>query len=120
MTQSRPFVSPGRVLAGAGAIRHVAAELDALSVQPADGAILLVADAAVLDLGLADEAIGALHAGGFEVDVRPGVGGEPTPDAIAALAPTGALAIGAIVALGGGRAPGAAEPAAGPPGNDPA
>jgi len=110
---TRPFVAPARTLAGPGAVAGAGAELRAAGVAPAAGAVLLVADAAVLELGLAEPAIESLRAAGFAVDRRPGIGAEPTPAAVAALAPAEpARGVAAVVAIGGGSAIDAAKIAA--------
>jgi len=109
----RPFVGPARVVAGPGASGSAAAELRAAGVRPADGPVLLVADAAVLNLGLADRLVAALREDGFVVDVRPPVGGEPTPETVEALAPDDREApVAAVVGIGGGSALDAAKLAA--------
>lgn len=109
----RPFVAPARVLAGPGSSDGIGAELRALGVHPGDGIVPLVADVAVLELGLAARALASLDAAGFTVDVRPPVGGEPTPETVRALAPEDPhAAVAAVVAIGGGSALDAAKLAA--------
>ncbi|MBS1892972.1 MAG: iron-containing alcohol dehydrogenase [Actinobacteria bacterium] len=106
----RPFVGPARALAGAGASASVGSELRAAGVRPDDGVVPLVADAAVLKLGLADAAIDSLSAAGFTLDVRPGVEAEPTPDTIRGLIGDQADApIAAVASIGGGSALDAAK-----------
>ena len=104
-TQLRPFVSPARVTAGPGSSAFAGPEAIASGIRPAHGPLLLVADAAVLSLGLADPALESLRAAGFEVDVRPEVAGEPTPDTVRALLPADRdRRIAGVVAIGGGSA----------------
>src|SRR4051794_24363126 len=106
----RPFVGPGRVLAGAGSSAAVGAELSAIGVVPQAGAVLVVADAAILELQLADAALASLDAAGFTVRVGPGVAREPTPDTVRALAAAAEdEPVAAIVAIGGGSAIDAAK-----------
>jgi hypothetical protein len=67
----RPFVGPARVVAGPGASGFAADELRAAGVRPADGTVRLVADAAVLSLGLAEPLLAMLwHDGGKRVFVH--------------------------------------------------
>ena len=80
---TRPFVSPGRLLAGPGASARCADELRALGVAP--GAVLVVADATVLDLGLHLPLLSSLTEAGFSTLVGAGVAGEPTPATVTAL-----------------------------------
>jgi alcohol dehydrogenase class IV len=106
---ARPFVGPGRVLAGPGASASVGAEL--LSIGVPDGApVLVVADAAVLSLGLAEPALQGLTDAGFSVRVGPGVAREPTPETVRDLeAAAGGEPVAAVVAIGGGSAIDAAK-----------
>src|ERR1700742_1430838 len=107
---ARPFVGPARALAGAGSAGATATELRASGVRLRDGVILMVADAALLDWGLVEAAVEPLREAGFAVDVRPGVGAEPTPETVRALAPDDPeRPIGAVVAIGGGSAIDAAK-----------
>jgi alcohol dehydrogenase class IV len=109
----RPFVSPARVLSGPGSTSAVGAELAAAGIRPEHGTLLLVADAAVLDFGLAEAALLSLAEAGFSVDVRPAITGEPTPEMVRELAPSdGAKPVAAVVAIGGGSALDAAKLAA--------
>jgi len=109
----RPFVGPARVVAGPGASAFAADELRAAGVRPADGTVLVVADAAVLSLGLAESLLASLRDGGYAVDVRPPVGGEPTPETVEALAPEDPeRPVAAVVGIGGGSALDAAKLAA--------
>ena len=108
-TPTRPFVGPGRLLAGVGASAGCADELRALGVLPTDGAVLLVADSAVLDLGLHRAAVSALEAAGHQVLHGPGISAEPTPAVVQALLPTDDARVAAVVAIGGGSALDAAK-----------
>ena len=108
-TPTRPFVGPGRLLAGPGASAGCAAELRALGVEPVHGSVLLVADRAVLDLGLHRRAAAALREDGFSVLLAPGVDGEPTPDSVGLLLPEAGARVAAVLAIGGGSALDAAK-----------
>ncbi|RHW23990.1 iron-containing alcohol dehydrogenase [Nocardioides immobilis] len=108
-TPTRPFVGPGRLLAGAGGSAGCADELRALGVLPADGPVLLVADSAVLDLGLHRSAVSVLEAAGHEVRRGPGISAEPTPEVVRSLLPTDGAGVAAVVAIGGGSALDAAK-----------
>jgi alcohol dehydrogenase class IV len=106
----RPFVSPARVLAGSGSTSAVGAELAAAGIRPEHGTLLVVADSAVLDFGLAERALLSLAEAGFSIDVRPPVTGEPTPEAVRELAPADSTSqVAAVVAIGGGSALDAAK-----------
>jgi alcohol dehydrogenase class IV len=105
----RPFAGPGRLLAGKGSSANCAAELRALGVSPADGAVVLVVDGAVLELELHRSALSSLHGAGFAVLVGPGVAAEPTPETVRALLPDEPAGIAAVVAVGGGSALDAAK-----------
>ena len=108
-TPTRPFVGPSRLLAGPGSSAGIAEELRALGIVPSEGSALLVADAAVLDLGLHGPAASALEGAGFSVLVTSGVAAEPTPDTVRSLLPDEAGSIAAVVAIGGGSALDAAK-----------
>ena len=108
-TPTRPFVGPGRLLAGTGASAGCADELRALGVLPTDGPVLLVADSAVLDLGLHRSAVSALEAAGHQVLHGPGISAEPTPEIVRSLLPTDGARVAAVVAIGGGSALDAAK-----------
>ena len=82
-------------------------EIGALGVAP--GAVLVVADATVLDLGLHRPLLSSLTEGGFSTLVGAGVAGEPTPATVTALVPDDGSAVTAIVAIGGGSALDAAK-----------
>jgi alcohol dehydrogenase class IV len=104
------FLAPPRSAWGQGASALAGAELALAGADPAAGRVLFVADEAVLGLGLAGAAIDSVEAAGFSVDVRPGVGAEPTPQTIRALLPeAGAGDVAGVVALGGGSALDAAK-----------
>jgi len=103
-TPTRPFVGPSRLLAGQGASAGCAAELRAVGVVPAHGAVLMVVDSAVLELGLHDQAVASLWDAGFQVLVAPGVSAEPTPASVCSLLPERGTPIAAVVAVGGGSA----------------
>jgi alcohol dehydrogenase class IV len=106
----RPFVGPGRVLAGPGASARAADELRAIGVETKAGAVLVVADAVVLDLGLAGPALESLEAGGYDVIVGPGVAREPAPDTVETLlAAAEGRPVSAVLAIGGGSAIDAAK-----------
>jgi alcohol dehydrogenase class IV len=110
LTLVRPFVGPGRVLAGPGAVRDIGSELQACGVHADTGLALVVGDGAVLDLGLADAVFASLTDHGFRVDVRPPVTREPTPETVRALAPSEPEhPVAAVVAVGGGSALDAAK-----------
>jgi alcohol dehydrogenase class IV len=104
---TRPFVSPGRLLAGPGASARCADEIGALGVAP--GAVLVVADATVLDLGLHRQLLSSLTEAGFSTLVGAGVAGEPTPATVTALLPNDGREVAAVVAVGGGSALDAAK-----------
>jgi alcohol dehydrogenase class IV len=108
-TPTRPFVGPSRLLSGKGASAGCAAELRALGVLPSQGAVLLVADSAVLDLELHHRAQSSLDGAGFAVLVAPGVTAEPTPDTVRSLLPDEGVAVAAVLAVGGGSALDAAK-----------
>jgi len=108
-TPTRPFVGPSRLLAGKGASAGCAAELRAIGVVPAHGSVLLVADSAVLDLGLHRAAASSLEDAGFRLLVGPGVAAEPTPATVRSLLPDSPGEIAAVVAVGGGSALDAAK-----------
>jgi alcohol dehydrogenase class IV len=100
----RPFVSPRRVLAGPGASADIGRELLG-RVGPHTGTVLLVADSAVLKLGLTDPIVAAVGAAGFCVEVCAPVTGEPTPETVrAATATVVAGPVAAVVGVGGGSA----------------
>jgi alcohol dehydrogenase class IV len=101
-------LSPRRVRFGIGSSASTADELVAAGVRPGEGRVVLVGDAAILELDLAAPVIGSLEAAGYVVDVRPGVAAEPTPDAVAALVPTSPGSV-AVVGVGGGSALDAAK-----------
>ncbi len=110
MTAARPFVSPPRVLAGAGASADLGRELLALGAVAAGGPALLVVDAAVLGLGLEAGVATGLREAGFEVRVGPAIEAEPTlemVDGCIATVEHGAAA--AVVGIGGGSAMDAAK-----------
>jgi alcohol dehydrogenase class IV len=97
------FLGPASVIAGHGAIGSVARELATAGVRPSGGDVLLVADAAVLELGLAQPVVAALRHAGFQVDQRPGVTGEPTPATISGLLPSDPeRSVAGVLAIGGG------------------
>ncbi len=101
----RPFVGPGRVLAGAGSAASTGAELRATGVAPTDGTVLLVGDGAVVGLGLVDPVVASLRDSGFVVDLRPAITAEPTPAMVRALLPDDVnRPVAAVVAVGGGSA----------------
>jgi len=105
---ARPFLAPGRVRFGLGSSAATADELAAAGIRPGDGRVVLVADAVILELDLAAPLIRSLEAAGYELDVRPGVAAEPTPDAVAGLVPASPGSV-AVVGVGGGSALDAAK-----------
>jgi alcohol dehydrogenase class IV len=106
----RPFVGPARVIAAAGSSKILGDELGALGISPEDGTVLVVPDAAVLRLGLADAALSSARSAGYDVCVGPGVAGEPTPDTVRGLADCAqGRRLSAVVAVGGGSAIDAAK-----------
>jgi alcohol dehydrogenase class IV len=108
-TPMRPFVGPSRLLAGPGSSAACAEELRALGVRPAHGAVVLVADSAVLDLELHRRAASSLEGAGFRVLIGPGVAAEPAPGTVRSLLPDVTGEIAAVVAVGGGSALDAAK-----------
>lgn len=101
----RPFVGPSRVLAGSGSATHVPAELRAIGAFPEQGAILLVGDGVVLDLGLVEPIQACLEAAGFRVVACAPITGEPTPAMVGALTPANQSGpVAAVVGVGGGSA----------------
>jgi alcohol dehydrogenase class IV len=101
----RPFVGPGRVLAGAGAVAGVGSELHAGGADPKQGAVAVVADRAVLELRLVDPVRASIEAAGFDVELSAPVDGEPTADSVSALlASISGGPFAAVVAVGGGSA----------------
>lgn len=106
----RPFVGPDRVLAGRGTVARLGGELLAAGVLPTAGPALIVGDAAVLELGLADSALTSLREAGFDVETGPGVSREPTPETIEGLvAAARGARVSAVVGIGGGSAIDAAK-----------
>ena len=106
----RPFVGPGRVLYGTGSATSLATELTALGGRPSAGLIMVVVDAALLQLGLVAPVLTSLEAEGFTVRVGPGVTGEPGPDTIVGLLDAaGNDPVAAVVGVGGGSALDAAK-----------
>jgi alcohol dehydrogenase class IV len=109
----RPFVAPSRVLAGPGATSQAGTELFAIGVSPGAGGVLVIADQALIGLGLVAPLLASLDAGGFENHLGQGITGEPTPEAIAGLlAEARAMRVAAVVGIGGGSAIDAAKLAA--------
>jgi alcohol dehydrogenase class IV len=102
---TRPFVGPARVLYGPGASGSIGAELLSLGARPAYGIVVVVADAALVELGLVGPIHEAIAAAGFEVRAAPAVAREPTPETVtAALDSAGSDVIAAVVGVGGGSA----------------
>ena len=101
---TRPFAGPSRLLAGKGSSAGCATELRALGISPAHGAVLLVVDDVVMQLGLHRPAWSSLQGAGFTVLIGPGVAAEPTPETVRTLLPDSVDEIAAVVAVGGGSA----------------
>src|ERR1700733_11598312 len=107
---TRPFVGPGRVLYGVGSAESLGTELTAIGGRPAAGGVMVVADAALLALGLVTPIVASLEAQGFTVRVGRGVTAEPGPDTITGLVDiVGDDAVGAVVGIGSGSALDAAK-----------
>jgi alcohol dehydrogenase class IV len=107
----RPFVGPGRVLAGPGTSSKIGAELELVGVGP--GQVLLVADAAVADLGLLAPIVKSLASAGFDALLAPPVAAEPTRQVVETLVSMeDAANVTAVVSVGGGSAIDAAKLAA--------
>lgn len=101
----RPFVGPGRVLHGADASASIGAELLAVGARAETGSVVVVADAALIELDLVAPVVGSLRDAGFDVRVGPGVAREPTPETVEALlAAAEGQPITAVVGVGGGSA----------------
>jgi alcohol dehydrogenase class IV len=106
----RPFYSPARVLEGADSRRRLAQEL--CTVARSED-VLLVADGAIHDLGVVDEAASLLTDGGLRAKVAMPVAREPTVQTVATLLEAvPASGVGAVVGIGGGSAMDAAKLAA--------
>lgn len=102
---TRPFVSPARVLYGPGAASSIGAELLSLGARAASGSVVIVADAALIELGLVTPISDSLTTAGFDVRSAPGVAREPTPETVtSALDEVGNEGIVAVVGVGGGSA----------------
>lgn len=101
----RPFVSPGRVLFGAGAARYAGEQLRAIGVMAEAGVVLVVPDEAVLRFHLADSLLAGLSAAGYDTHVAPPVAGEPDPEIVeAAVRAANGGPVAAVVGIGGGSA----------------
>lgn len=104
-TPLRPFVAPSRVVAGTGAAAQIGSELRALTNVQDPGLVVVVGDAAVLELGPADALTASLELANFDVEIVAAVAHEPTPDTVVqALSCTGGRPVSAVVAVGGGSA----------------
>jgi alcohol dehydrogenase class IV len=101
---TRPFVGPSRMVAGPGSSAACSNELRALGISPDHGPVVVVADAAVQDLGLHLSVCRSLEAAGYTVLVGPGVSAEPGPETVRALLPHQEGTVAAIVIVGGGSA----------------
>lgn len=107
-TAPRPFVAPGRVVAGFAASAALASELSALGVARTAGRVLVTVDATVRELGLADAALDSLARANYEAVVPAGVAAEPTPADVERIAAVDGP-VAAVVAIGGGSAIDAAK-----------
>jgi alcohol dehydrogenase class IV len=74
-----------------------------------DGDVLLVADSAVVELGLAESLLDSLASAGYQMTHSPPVSGEPTAKTIRRLIPRHERRIAAVIGLGGGSALDAAK-----------
>ena len=100
-----PFAVRGlpEVAFGRGRVRDIAA--DAAAVGDPDKPIVLVADGALVELGLAREFVVALERVGAEVMMIPDIAGEPKQRQVeAATAFVRAAGAGLVICLGGGSA----------------
>ncbi|WP_165821234.1 iron-containing alcohol dehydrogenase family protein [Nocardioides gansuensis] len=92
------------MVAGPGSSAACASELRALGISPSQGLVVVVADAAVQNLGLHLPACHSLEGAGYTVLIGPGVTAEPGPETVRALLPQHEGAVAAIVVVGGGSA----------------
>lgn len=101
--ESRTFLAPPKVLVGDGSSAKIGDVLASMGAPP--GVVAVVADEAVLRLGLARAAVASLERAGFEPRVAASTAAEPTLDdaaqCIDAVRASGAVA---VVGIGGGSA----------------
>jgi alcohol dehydrogenase class IV len=103
----RPFVGPGRTTFGVGSSALIGSELRAMAIT---GRVVVVADAALIELDRLGAILGSLGDAGFDAVVMPGVAGEPTPKTILDIhAAIGDDLVAAVVGIGGGSALDAAK-----------
>lgn len=106
---TRPFVGPRRVLAGRGAATELGVELRAAHALPGAGPVVIVVDAAVQELGLADASIASLGPAGFVVGPALVIAGEPTSEEVERFVAAHDETPAAVVGIGGGSAMDAAK-----------
>ncbi|WBB89885.1 iron-containing alcohol dehydrogenase [Verrucosispora sp. WMMC514] len=109
--QIHGHLAPRETLAGPGTSGQVGSVLRARGVAP--GPVLVVADAAVTQLGLLADLLTGLHAADFVTDVFDQVSGEPGEAVVdAAAAQARERGVTAVIGIGGGSAMDAAKVAA--------
>ena len=101
MPASDPGDAQGVVAAGAGRARALGPDVTALAGPEAS--VLIVTDARLAELGLADGVRDGIEAGGHSVALFSGITGEPKESAVEQAIDM-ARSAGAVVALGGGSA----------------
>ena len=96
------FLAPPTVVGGRGSIQQVA-KLLGNQFGLSGGTVLVAADDAVINFGLAEKLLGSLEDAGFRVVLRAGFGTEPTAEVVdeAAEEARAAKAV-AVVGIGGG------------------
>lgn len=106
------IVLPRRLVAGDGALARLGEVLRSGGVAP--GPVLVVADAALVELGVTTQVAERLQAAGYEADINGGIRGEPDLAAAeAVVASVRARPYVAVVGIGGGSALDPAKLAAG-------
>lgn len=96
------FLAPAAVLGGRGSSKQIAKVLRN-QFGLAGGTVLVAADDAVVNFGLAENLLHALEDGGFRVVLRTGFGSEPTAEIVDAAAEEARAAnAGAVIGIGGG------------------
>ena len=97
------FAVPGRTLVGDGSSRDLGPGLAAMGCAP--GPVAVIADQAILSLGLAEPVLESLRTAGFSPELADGIPGEPTLGiaraAVTAVRETKPVA---VVGIGGGSA----------------